>query len=165
MIKHVYDFNKMRNKFEWDAELEKEMYQEECREFFDANSMAERLDAVVDCQYVRLGTELKMAANGIKVMPYVNRETVMHEILMVEISKKFSTVDSYSINNVSCGGPNIYEKVLKKAQKIVCEANELKGLAKSDNGKVLKDAAYEYKINATVLISVMLEKELANAED
>ena len=164
MIKHVYDFNQKRNQFEWDQELEKKMYKEECREFFDATTLAERLDAVVDCQYVRLGTELKMAANGITTMPYINRESIMHELIQVELSKKFTPMSVYGENAIQCG-TNIYDKILKKAQKIVCEANELKGLAKSEDGKVLKDAAYEEKINATVLIAAMLEKELSNVED
>ncbi len=162
MIKHVYDFNQKRNAFAWDADLEKKMYQEEAREFFDATTLAERVDAVVDCQYVRLGTELKMSANGIQVMPYQNRENVMHEIIRAELSKTFAAMSQWGDQNITCGdNGKLMDSIMNKAQKIVCQANELKGLAKSAEGKVLKDASYEEKINATHLIAVMIEEELA----
>ena len=151
----------MRNEFEWDADLEKKMYQEEAREFFDATSLAERVDAVVDCQYVRLGTELKMSANGIQLMPYQNRESVMYEIIRAELSKKFVAMSQWGDQSIPCGDSNnVMDSIITKAQKIVCQANELKGLARSAEGKVLKDASYEEKINATALIAVMIEEEL-----
>ena len=161
----VYKFNQMRNEFEWDSQLEIKMYQEEAREFFDAKNLAQRVDAVIDCQYVRMGTEMKMAANGIQTMPYQNREYLMHEIIANEIEAKFTPMSQHGDSLTSCNdGYNLVNVIMGKAQKIVCQANELKGLAKSAEGKVLKDASYEEKINATHQIAAMIDEELARAK-
>ena len=140
MLKPVYDFNKVRNKFKYDANLEIKMYQEEVKEFFDAKSLAERVDAIVDCEYVRYGTLMKMAYNGLNAaeLPYPTQEGLMIEILIDEI-----------------GSIELFQVIMDKARKIVADANAVKG-KKLIDGKVSKEG---YSVDATKQISDMIIKE------
>ena len=141
MLKEVMEFNRVRNGFKYDAELEIAMYAEEVLEFFDANTTAERLDALVDCSYVRMGTMLKLAYNNKSVndLPYErNVEQVMVSILTEELGK------------------HMFNKVIRVAEDIVCAANAQKCSDLDNGGKVIKT---EDIPDATEQIRVMLEEE------
>jgi flagellar motility protein MotE (MotC chaperone) len=138
MLKEVYDFNKIRNGFKYDRELEMAMYAEEVKEFFDANTTAERLDALVDCSYVRMGTMLKLAYNNKSVndLPYErNVEQIMVSILVEEI------------------GQELFDRVIRLAEEIVCDCNSKKLIKTNKNGKVVKGDIPD----ATKLIDEMLK--------
>lgn len=140
MLKEVYEFNKEKNGFKYDEALEIKMYKEEVKEFFDANTTSERLDALVDCSYVRMGTMCKLAYNGKGVhdLPYDKSvESLMVSILVEEL------------------GQHMFDKVIRLAEDIVCNANAGKPNVLID-GKVSKD---KNTIDATKQIEEMLEYE------
>lgn len=140
MLKEVYEFNKIRNDFKYDERLERQMYQEEVLEFFDAKTTAERLDALVDCSYVRMGTMCKLGRNGKSVneLPYSKDvESLMVSILVEEI------------------GQELFDRVIRLAEDIVCDCNAKKLLELDSNGKAKKGDIP----NATELIDEMLKDE------
>ena len=146
----VYEFNKARNQFAFNAEHEQKMFNEEKKEFYEANSLAERVDALVDCKFVALGTQMKMDANGILKAPYHNDVYLMENILREEIE---------GISNEVFGcHDGRFEKIMRKAETIVCQANELKTKQLDKNGKVIKGDIP----NATELIAKMIDKVLSD---
>ncbi len=163
MLKHVFEFNQNRNAFEYSADAEIKMYDEEVKEFFDAKTFAEKVDAYIDCQFVRYGTEMKLAANGQSTLPYVNQERLMYDILEASFSDKFLTIDHYG-QNIACNENQLLAKIIKKAQEIVCKANQLKGYDLDENGKVIKSQAYIDSVKATEQISKMIKKVIADGE-
>ncbi len=156
MYEHVYKFNAVRNQFAFDINTEVKLYEEEVQEFFTAKTFGERVDAYVDCVYVRLGTEMKMAAAGKTISPYANRESLMYSILESEFATGFHP---YEFNGLSCGDYGKLAEIIKKAQKIVCDANAMKPYELDENGKVIKD---EKVMNATVLIHNMIQSVIAD---
>ena len=145
MLKEVYEFNKIRNNFKYIMELEQSMYHEEVLEFFDANTTAERLDALVDCSYVRMGTMLKLGRNGKSVnkLPYERDvEQIMVSVLVEEL------------------GQDLFDRTIRLAEKIVCDCNAQKLFKLDENGKAMKGEIP----NATELISQMLEDEFAKRD-
>jgi hypothetical protein len=142
MYKSVYDFNKKRNQFKYDSGLEVDMFKEEVKEFFDAESLAERVDAIVDCYYVKTGTQMKLAYNGLKQeLPYNDPTGLMYNILLDEVK------DEQKLNDI-----------ILKATDIVCNANDLKGNKLNKDGKVSKDG---FTLNPTQQIKEMIADVLA----
>jgi len=141
VIKEVTEFNIKRNQLAFDLNLELKMVQEEIREFWDATTTAERLDALIDTEYVWIGTQVKASYNT-KALPdeLVNgmRQTMglMGDYLAEELGMHMS----------SC----YYE-----ARKIVCEINATKGTAKDADGKVMKKKDIR---DATKEIAIMIEE-------
>ena len=123
MLIEVIDFNKKRNGLSYSPDLEMDMFQEEVKEFFDAVDVAERVDAFVDCAYVKVGTICKMVYNGLdpKELPYPESYAfdIMNDVLTRELGQDF-------------------QDVLTKAEEIVCEINALKSNNLDENGKVIK---------------------------
>ena len=140
MYKSVMDFNSKRNGFKYDEELEIKMFTEEVREFYDATTLAERIDAIVDCYYVKTGTQMKLAYSNRKLeLPYVDSTGLMYNILLDEVK------DEQKLN-----------EIILKATDIVCKTNELKG-NKLVNGKVSKDG---FNIPVTKQIEDMIKDVL-----
>ena len=156
MYEHVYKFNQVRNQFAFSTRAEAKFYEEEVREFFTATTFAERVDAYVDCAYVRLGTEMKMANSGKTTLPHANREPLMYSILESEFAIGFHP---YEFNGLACGEYGKLSSIIKKAQKIVCDANAMKPYELDENGKVTKD---EKVMDATVLIHNMIQSVIAD---
>ncbi len=141
MFKEVYEFNKIRNGFEYNVELESKMLKEEITEFFEADSLAERVDAYIDTEYVYFGTEMKTIAAGVENGfddLYLRAKNMMQNIIAEEV-----------------GYENL-EVIITKARKIVCDANAIKG-KKLVDGKVSKE---NYNIDATSQISKMIDEVL-----
>jgi len=149
MLKSVIEFNRVRNGFNYDESLEIEMFNEECGEFFNAITLAERIDAFIDMEYVRLGTVCKLAYNGFESkLPYdTTGADVALNVLRTELGKDF-------------------ERVIEQAQRIVCECNAMKISKLDKNGKVMKqkdlrDATKEI----ANLLSQIEEETKKNEED
>jgi len=144
MIIDVVNFNKKRNKLAWNDVLEIKMLDEEIREFWDATTVAERVDAYIDTQYVWIGTRVKASYNSVAINIDV-RNTInqtlelMEDYLKEELGKHYDTV-------------------IANAKKIVCSANELKGSKLNEDGKVIKDEKYRAAIDATKSIALMIEE-------
>lgn len=142
MIIAVAEFNKKRNGLEFKEELEASLLAEEIKEFWDATTTAERLDALVDTEYVWEGTRIKASYNGFFIQDYTRSYvddsiSLMHSYLQDELGSNF----------YDCYG---------NAKKIVCNANAIKGSKLDDNGKVKKDDEYNRKVNATEQIKEMI---------
>ena len=145
MIIAVAEFNKKRNNLHINMELEVAMLHEEIREFWDAKTTAERLDALVDTKYVWDGTRIKASYHGVGIETSMYKwiedsTSLMYDYLQEELGDNFHTCYRY-------------------ATKIVCDANAIKGNKLDENGKVLKDDDYNRKIDATAQIAEMLELE------
>lgn len=139
----VYNFNKPRNAFKWDAENEKKMLLEEIKEFAEATDAADRLDALVDTMYVWEGTQMKALFNGEVLSDTFckgveNAIYMMEEIVRDEINVTF----------------DVFSEIMRKASKIVCDANALKPYKLNGAGKVEKA---DDTPNATELIRNMLK--------
>jgi len=144
---HVFLFNKNRNDFELKGENELKMLEEESKEFFlDAKTTAERLDALVDFEFVFSGTKMKISAQFNPIDPMVAlmcQEAIesMKMILMGELNLH----------------ADAFEEIHAKARKFVVQCNELKGSELDEDGKVMKP---ENLPNATVMIAQMLSDVL-----
>ena len=145
MLLEVLEFNKKRNEFRYDSELEVKMFNEEVQEFFDATTTAERVDALIDAMYVKLGTMCKLSYNGLdaEVLPYPHKTTIdiMTNIVQTELGEN-------------------YLRVIKEAERIVCEINATKGNRLVD-GKVAKVSDIR---DATKEIASVIEK-ITSKED
>ena len=144
MIIAVTAFNKPRNELVLKIELEGNMLLEEIKEFWDATTIAERLDALVDTEYVWIGTRIKHSYNGMAISVDMIRGVedsirLMQEYLNEEL------------------GDNYYE-CYTEAKKIVCQANEIKGSKLDDDGKVEKSDEYKRAVDATKRIALMIEE-------
>lgn len=141
MINKVYEFNKKRNGFKFNKELEVNMYREEQQEFYNAESLAERVDAYCDMEYVVQGTELKSLLFG-EDNPNLENWTRMEPMARGIISGEL----------VELGLD--FNSVIEKARQIVVNANEVKGSNLDENGKVSKEANIP---NATNQIKELIE--------
>ena len=144
MLIDVVEFNSIRNGFKLDMKLEVNMLKEEIQEFFDAKTLAERVDAVTDVSYVYEGTKIKCAYNGFIVDENVDKWINSSVEMMLEILTH------------EIGSEAKMAQILVKAQEIVAEINALKVSELDENGKVKKQHDLP---NATVAISKMMEKD------
>ena len=126
-MKNVLEFNLKRNQLKLNSSLEVNMLREEIQEFYDAETIAERIDAMVDVRYVYEGTQLK------------------HNYHMLPMSKDITTVVgefhriSSTIVSQELGDDAQYlDKIMTKAWDIVCEINAMKVSELDENGKVVK---------------------------
>lgn len=147
MVKDVIEFNRIRNGFQYIPELECDMFNEEVKEFFNATTLAERVDALIDTMYVKIGTMCKLAFNGLDPdsdMPYPHKEVI--DIMVSCVSSEL--------------GSN-YARVIKEAERIVCEINAQKVSKLDKNGKVIKQKNLR---NATDEINNMISELLKDDE-
>ncbi len=143
MYKEVMQFNKERNQLDWNFDNELLMLREEIREFWDAETVAQRMDALVDTEFVWIGTQMK-ASYAVFHLPdeLVNsiRQSlgVMGEVVSEELGKDMAMC-------------------YHNARKIVCECNAMKGKELDDDGKVIKGKIRD----ATKEIALMIESVTA----
>jgi hypothetical protein len=142
MVNSVIRFNKIRNEFKLDFKLERKMYMEEVREFFDATSLAQRIDGRIDTEYVYDGCEMKCLYNDV-VNPFD-----------VQYHRFTRMADSIIDKELRLIGLD-FHLVMKEAKQIVCDANDIKGLLLTDEGKVSKVG---YTVDATKQIQDMLDR-------
>jgi len=140
MTSEVIEFNKKRNQLELNAKLEVDMIEEKIKKFFDATTVAERVDAYVDTTYVWIGTKAKYSYNRTAMNVDTERWIrmsihLMADCLMEELGSDFP-------------------EVMEAAKKIVCRVNMLKGETLAKNGKVLKGSEIP---DATKEIALMIE--------
>lgn len=147
-MKNVLKFNLRRNKLELDTKpgdqnLEVKMLKEEIQEFYDAETLAERIDAMVDVRYVYEGTQLKYNYN----MMAMNEEITK---IVGQFHRLSSTIVSQELGDDS----QYLDKIMSAAWDIVCDVNELKVAELDADGKVIKQHDLP---NATEKIAEMLE--------
>ena len=133
-------FNKERNKLSLDMKLELSMLREEIKEFWDAETVAQRMDALVDTEYVWIGTQMKASYNTFHLPDELvssMRQTlgIMGDVLAEELGMHMA--ECYHL-----------------ARKIVCDINAMKGTDKTEEGKVKKHKELR---DATKEIGLMIE--------
>ena len=150
MILEIIEFNKKRNEFKYDEQLEIDMWTEEVREFFDATTTAERIDSILDCQYVKIGTMCKLAYSGKSMDELPYNASVLD--LMINVCQREL-------------GDN-YLRVINKAEEIVCEINALKVSKLDENGKVIKQANLRNATDeiASMIAAIKVEKKAEDVE-
>ena len=139
MYIEVIEFNKQRNKLELDFKNELLMLREEIREFWEAHTVAERVDALVDTEYVWIGTRAKCSYNTYSIPSDIKEGIEASIDLMTE----------YLFEEL---GDNMLH-ILGRARAIVCSANAEKGQKLDENGKVTKEG---FKRDATAEIAEMI---------
>ena len=148
-MRNVLAFNLRRNKLELDSRpvgLEVVMLKEEIQEFYEATTLAERIDAMIDVRYVYEGSQLKYNYNFIEM-----------DEKLTKIVGQFHRL-STTLVAAELGDDSQYlDKIMDKAWDIVCDCNALKVAELDSNGKVIKQEGLP---NATVLISEMLDSLL-----
>ena len=120
MIKKVLDFNIARNKLAYNAENEIAMYNEEVKEFFEAKTVAERLDSLIDCEYVRIGTMLKLAYNGMDYendLPFNrNAEKLMVSVIEAELGSDLFNIVTPIAEKIPRAATGAISEILKEAR-------------------------------------------------
>lgn len=147
-MKNVLLFNLRRNKLELDNKpgsqnLEVKMLKEEIQEFYEAKTLAERIDAMVDVRYVYEGTQLKYNFNMIPMPEELTK-------VVGQFHRLSSTIVSQELGDDS----QYLDKIMSKAWDIVCEINEMKVAELDADGKVIKQHDIP---NATDAIAEMLK--------
>ena len=122
----LFKFNRLRNGFKLDMELEVAMVEEEIQEFFTANTLAEQIDALVDTSYVYEGTRIKALFNGFTIDEGFTKwvENSIEYMVNVLVERVGGYEQAHEIHN--------------RAYKIVCDINAMKISKLDENGKVMK---------------------------
>lgn len=150
-MKNVLKFNLRRNKLELDTRpgdgsvmpLEIAMLKEEIQEFYDAEDLAERIDAMIDVRYVYEGSQLKYNYNFIPMDENITKVVgQFHRLSTTLVSQELGDDSQY------------LDKIMDKAWTIVCDINEMKVAELDANGKVIKQHDLP---DATAKIREMLE--------
>ena len=143
-MKAVMEFNKKRNGFKLDLGLEREMIKEEIQEFYDAETLAERIDAMIDVRYVYEGTQMKCNYNFIPMDENITKIVgQFHRLSTTLVAEELGDNSQY------------LDKIMDKAWDIVCAINATKGTKLDENGKTIKTDDIE---NATEKIAEMLKE-------
>ena len=126
---------------------ELKMLREEIREFWDAKTVAERVDAFVDTEYVWLGTKVKCSYNTYSIPTEIE----------AGIADSLNIMSHYLLEELG----EEYHKIINKARDIVCSANAEKGKNLDKDGKVTKEG---FTRDATAEISTMIADTQAEAK-
>ena len=144
----VMKFNRVRNGFELDYKLELDMLQEEVKEAFDSETLAELIDACVDIEYVLDGTKQKLLYNR------YDHKSFLVDYAETAIKYIYEMINEYLYKfDFLC----MTEDVMDKATGIVAEINAMKISELDENGKVMKQPDLP---NATEAIAKMLNDDL-----
>ena len=157
-MKNVLEFNMRRNKLELDVRpfggstmpLEVAMLKEEIQEFYDAETLAERIDAMIDVRYVYEGSQLKYNYNFL----------VMDENI-TKIVGQFHRMSTTIVAQELGDDAQYLDKIMDKAWTIVCDVNAMKVAELDADGKVIKQKDLP---NATEMIAELLDSLLTKPE-
>ncbi len=143
MYVEVMKFNKERNQLVWNMDNELKMLKEEIKEFWDAETVAQRLDALIDTEFVWIGMQMKASYNTFHIPDELVTSIrqslgIMGDVLAEELGKDMAMC-------------------YHNARKIVCECNAMKGKELDDDGKVIKGKIRD----ATKEIALMIESVTA----
>ena len=148
----ITDWNKARNDLEYKAQLEHDMLKEEIQEYFEAEGLVDRLDAVADILFVGVGTTVKGAYNFIETPNFVSElDTVLSDFA------GRCTLEDIDISFVG--------ELIGAGLDIVCAANLQKLIDKDTNGKVMKPEGFVPPEEALQkLIDATKEREVAQPQ-
>ena len=154
-MRNVLNFNLKRNKLELDnrpgaTSLEVAMLKEEIQEFYEAEDLAERIDAMVDVRYVYEGSQLKYNYNFLPMDENITK-----------IVGQFHRISSTIVTQELGDDGQYLDKIMSKAWDIVCRINDMKVAELDANGKVIKQHDLP---DATQEIRELLESLLTKPE-
>jgi hypothetical protein len=129
-INRVVDWNKERNGFELNSDLEVDMLREEVVEYFDAEEYVDRVDAVCDIIFVAIGT--------------ISKATYAFHMASEELLSPVDFVLTDFVGRTQAEGIDLELLVplISECLSVVIEANEQKGTEKDENGKVKKPEGF-----------------------
>ncbi len=140
----IIDWNKERNALEFNISLEIKMLHEECREFYMANSVVERLQEFSDFLFVWTGTTAKYGAmqlDDVHTFKQFNEMMAELRTWVDEQVNQMSSILNKELQSMELDEQQ-FSEVVNGAMEAVIEANENKGTEKDDNGKVKKGSNY-----------------------
>ena len=135
----IIKWNKDRNQLKYSPKLEGSMLSEEAREFFEADTFIDRVDAYCDFQFVSVGTKAKLLNQtmyGIAEIRNVNKELSDYEEYFYQVTDLMNKVLEEEYESFKPKIP--LGKFLNLSLKIVVDANEQKSKNKNAEGKVQK---------------------------
>lgn len=148
-INRIVDWNRKRNNFELNSDLEIDMLREEVKEYFDAETFVDQMDAVCDVVFVAVGTVAKSAYG-----------------FHISTKELFSPIDFVLTDFVGRAeaegiAPEQFMQSISVCLDIVIDANEQKGTERDEAGKVIKPAGF---VPPEETIAAVLES-FKNADD
>lgn len=115
MLRSVVSYNK-KDGFKYDKGYEIDIFNESVQSFFDANTTAERTTDLIDTMFIKLGTMVKLAYQGLDSddLPYAWKTTIdmMTNVVRTELD-------------------NNYLRVITEAERIVCKVRLSNGNQKT----------------------------------
>ena len=166
----IIDWNKKRNGLEFDIALEQSMLTEEAREFFMANTLAERLQEYSDFVFVSVGTRAKFFSysSDISIERFVHLKGMMDimfswmddfcaEAIALITQEIISIAKANDTHRYGREGIALAQGLYDGALEAVVTANEVKGSEKNENGKIVKGDNY---VTPQVAIDQMLADKL-----
>jgi len=125
-VNRIVDWNKARNGLALNSDLEVDMLREEAKEYFDAATFVDRVDAVCDLIFVGVGT-LAKTANA-------------YHLVAKGLFGPIDFVITDFVGRVEAEGIMLDNLVpmLVECLDAVISANEEKGTEKDENGKIIK---------------------------
>ena len=129
-INEIVDWNKERNEFELNSDLEVNMLMEEVKEYFDAEEYVDKMDAVCDTIFVAVGTLAKSAYG--------------YHIATKEILSPLDFVLTDFVGRTAKEGidPQGFMPLVSDCLTAVIDANKEKGTEKDADGKVIKPEGF-----------------------
>jgi len=166
-ILRILQWNKKRNNLEFNIELESAMLSEEANEFFQADTLVDRLDAYADFVFVGVGSVYKHLATKHKYFVGIEQDYDQMNILTEWMNTVREQMIELITNEILMINPkctykdeDIIETILNSSLDIVIDANEKKGTERDSNGKVIKGADY---IKPEKTINKMLCEKLGDS--
>jgi len=129
-VNRIIDWNYGRNKLELDSNLEINMLAEEAKEYFDAKTFVDRVDAVCDLIFVGVGT-LAKTSNA-------------YHLSAKELFAPIDFILTDFVGRVEAEGisSEVFMGMLTESLDAVITANEEKGTDRDENGKVKKPEGF-----------------------
>ena len=123
----VVDWNIERNELEFRPTLEEEMLAEELAEYWQAKTLIEKLDAILDFAFVAVGTLVKQSKNNADEIG-----SGMAANFQIAMTDFISRCKRDGLTDAAI------RELFHRGFVIVCEANEQKSAQKKENGKIAK---------------------------
>ena len=129
-VNRIIDWNYERNELVLDSNLEINMLAEEAKEYFDAKTFVDRVDAVCDIIFVGVGT-LAKTANA-------------YHLSAKELFAPIDFILTDFVGRVEAEGLNsdVFMQMLGESLDAVISANEEKGTEKTPDGKIKKPEGF-----------------------
>ena len=147
-VNRIVDWNIERNELALDSNLEINMLAEEAKEYFDAKTFVDKVDAVGDIIFVGVGTLAKTT----------NAYHLSAKELFAPID--FILTDFVGRVETEGIGSDFFLPMLSEVLDAIIDANEEKGTEKDEKGKVKKPEGF---VPPEGRIAVIIEKYIATS--